>query len=73
MGSISANGGVEEDVSHRVSEGSKVLGTVNGVIRNRGLGMNVKKVLYEKVIVPTDLWIRAVGNERQGEKETECV
>ena len=30
---IAANGGVEADVSQRVSEGSKVLGAVNGVIR----------------------------------------
>ena len=49
-------GGVEADVSHKVSEGSKVLGAVNGVIRKRGLGMNVKKVLYEKVIVPTVMY-----------------
>ena len=64
---ISANGGVEADVSHRVSEGSKVLGAVNGVIRNRGLGMNVKKVLYEKVIVPTVTY----GSELWGMKEEE--
>ena len=32
---IAANGGVEADVSHRVSEGCKVLGAMNGVIRNR--------------------------------------
>ena len=64
---ISANGGVEADVSHRVSEGSKVLGAVNGVIRNRGLGMNVKKVLYEKVIVPTVTY----GSELWGMKEKE--
>ena len=31
----------------------KVLGAMQGVMKCRGLGMNVKKVLYEKVIVPT--------------------
>ena len=42
---IAANGGVEADVCHRVNEGCKVLGALKGVMKNRGLGMNVKKVL----------------------------
>ena len=50
---IAANGGVEADVRHRVNEGYKVLGALKGVVKNRGLGTNVKKVLYEKVVVPT--------------------
>ena len=29
----------------RVNEGCKVLGAWKGVMKNRGLGMNVKKVL----------------------------
>ena len=68
LGSIIAeNGGVEADVSNRVKEGSKVLGAVNGVIKNRGLGMNVKRALYEKVIVPTVMY----GSELWGMKESE--
>ena len=39
-----ANGGVEADVHHRVNEGCKVLGALKGARKNRGLGMNVKKV-----------------------------
>ena len=38
---------------HRVNEGCKVLGVLKGVMKNRGLRMNVKKVLYEKVVVLT--------------------
>ena len=53
---IAANGGVEADVRHRVNEGCKVLGALKGVMKNRGLGMNVKKVLYEKVVVPTVMY-----------------
>ena len=64
---ISANGGVEADVSHRVNEGCKVFGAMNGVIRNRGLEMAVKKTLYEKVIVPTVTY----GSELWGMKERE--
>ena len=29
---------------------------MTGVMKNRGLGMNVKKVLYEKVVVPTVMY-----------------
>ena len=54
LGSIvAANCGIDADVCHRVKEGCKVLGTMKGVMKCRGLGMNVKKVLYEKVNVLT--------------------
>ena len=61
------NGGVEADVRHRVNEGCKVLGALKGVMKNRGLGMNVKKVLFEKVVVPTLMY----GSESWGMKVTE--
>ena len=64
---IAANGGVEADVCHRVNEGSKVLGALKGVWKNRGLETNVKKVLYEKVVVPTVMY----GSELWGMKVTE--
>ena len=67
---IAADGGVEADVRHRVNEGCKVLGAVKGVMKNRGLGMGVKRVLYEKVIVPTvtygsELWGMKVSERRR--------
>ena len=66
---IAANGGVEADVRNRVNEGCKVLGAMKGIIGNRGVNMNVKRVLHERVIVPTvtygsELWGMRV-NERQ--------
>ena len=64
---IAANGGVETDVRHRVNEGCKVLGALKGVMKNRGLGMTVKKVLYEKVVVLTVMY----GSESWGMKVTE--
>ena len=64
---IAADGGVEADVRHRVNEGCKVLGAIKGVMKNRGLGMDVKKVLYEKVIVPTVMY----GSELWGMKVSE--
>ena len=63
---IAANGGVEADVHHRVNAGCKVLGVLKEVMKNRGLGMNVK-VLYEKVVVLTVIY----GSESWGMKVTE--
>ena len=64
---IAANGGVEADVHHKVYEGCKVLGALEGVMKNRGLEINIKKVLYEKVVVPTVMY----GSESWGTKVTE--
>ena len=64
---IAANGGVEADVRHKVSEGYNVLGALKGVMKNRGLGMNVKKVLLEKVVMSTVMY----GSESWGMKVTE--
>ena len=44
-----------------------MLGALKGVMKNRGLGMNVKKVLYEKVAVLTVMY----GSESWGMKVTE--
>ena len=60
---IAANGGVEADVHHRVNEGC----ALEAIIKKRGLGMNAKKVLYEKVVVPTVMY----GSESWGMKVTE--
>ena len=41
LGSVmAANGGVEADIRHRVNEGCKVLGSLKGVMKNKGQGMN---------------------------------
>ena len=64
---VAANGRIDADVCHRVKEGCKTLGALKGVMKSRGLGMNVKKVLYEKVVVPTVMY----GSECWGMKESE--
>ena len=61
---IAANGGVEADVHHRVNEGCKVLGALKGVMKNRGLGMNVEKVVVPTVMYGSESWGMKV-NERQ--------
>ena len=61
---IAANGGVEADVHHRVNEGCKVLGALKGVMKNSRLGINVKKVLYEKGgCADCNVWLRVMGYE----------
>ena len=64
---ITANGGVEADVHHRVNEECKVLNALKGVMKHRGLGMNVKKFLYEKVVMPPVMY----GSKSWGMKVTE--
>ena len=64
---IAANDRAEADVRHKVNEGCNVLGALKGVLKNRGLGMNDKKVLYEKVVVPTVMY----GSESWGMEVTE--
>ena len=61
---IAANGGVEADVRHRVNEGCKVLGALKGVMKNRGLAMNVEKVVVPTVMYGSESWDVKV-NERQ--------
>ena len=59
---------------HRVNEGCKMLGALKGVMKNRGLGMNVKKVLYEKVVVPTVMYgSESMGYESNLETEIKYV
>ena len=53
---------------HRVSEGCKVFGALKGIMKNRALGMNIKKVLYKKVVVLTVMY----GSESWGMKVTEA-
>ena len=50
-----ADGGSERDVVHRMNEGYIAWLALKIVLNNRGLGINVKKCLYEGVIVPTIL------------------
>ena len=54
LGSQAADdGGLKNDVVHGMNEGYKTLGAIKSVLNNRGLRINVKKCLYEGIIVPT--------------------
>ena len=52
---VGKNGGVTEDVKSRVNEGAKVSGAMNRIWKCRSLGINVKRMMYERIVVPTVL------------------
>ena len=70
---IAANDGVEVDVRCRVNEGCKVLGALKGVMKNRRLGMNVKKNLYEKLVVLSVMYGSQSWVIKVTETKTNCV
>ena len=76
---ILANDGVEVDVRHIVNKGCKMLGAFKGVMKNRGLGMNVEKVLYDKVVVSTvmhgsESWgMKVMERQKLNAFETKCL
>ena len=62
---IAADGGSVKDAVHRMNEGYRVWGALKSVLSNRGLGIKVKKCLYEGVIVPTRVVrSRGMGSEK---------
>ena len=76
---MAADGGCERDVVHRMNEGYRALGALTSLLSNRGLGIKVKKYLYEGVIVPTALYGAEAWGMRRSERrivnvlEMECL
>ena len=64
---VRLNGERQSDVVHKMIEGYKTRGALKSVLSNRGLGINVKKCLYEGVIVPTVLYGAKVWGMRSAE------
>ena len=65
---VTADGGCERDVVHRMNEGFRTWGALKSVLSNRGLGIKAKKCLYEGVIVPTALYGAAPWGMRSAER-----
>ena len=65
---VAADGGCERDVVHRLNQEYRAWRALKSELNNRGLGINMKKCLYEGVIVPVALygaeaWVREVLRE----------
>ena len=52
---IGKNEGVVEDVIGRVNEEAKVSGAMNRLCKVRPLGVNAKRMMYERLVVPSAL------------------
>ena len=65
---MTVDGVCEVDVVHRMNEGYKAWGALKSVLSNREVGINVKKCLYERVIVQTVfkcvVWSRGMRYEK---------
>ncbi|XP_076031278.1 uncharacterized protein LOC143019503 [Oratosquilla oratoria] len=68
--SVAGKGGVKVEVECRLREASKCLGGLKSVMRNRHLGMDAKRRLYEGVIVPTALYGAETWNIREEERRS---
>jgi len=64
---FSSDGGVKEDVSMRVGEGMKTFGAMKKMWKSRSLSVDLKRELYERIVVPTVMY----GSESWGMKVEE--
>ena len=65
---MTADGGCERDVVHRMNDGYRAWGALKSVLSSRGLGIKAKKCLYEGVIVPTTLYGAETWGMRSAER-----
>ena len=80
LGSIvSGRGGVFEDVRARVNEGAKAGGAMKSVWKVRSVSMEVKRAMYESILVPTVLYgaecwtMKAEDRRRVNVLEMSCL
>ena len=65
---VTADGGCERDVVHRMNEMYRAWGELKSVLSNKGLEIKAKKCLYEGVIVPTALYGAEAWGMRSAER-----
>ena len=53
---ISATGGIECELKHRVTEARKSAGMLERMWKNRGVSMEVKRRMYDSIVIPTALY-----------------
>ena len=72
---VTADGGCERDVVHRMNEGYIAWGALKSVLSNKGLGIKAKKCLYEEVIVPTAFYgpMRSAERRKVNVLEMKCL
>ena len=66
---VASDGKIEAEVKVRVNEAGKVLGGMRKILKSRSLQMNVKRKLYEGIVVPTALYGAETWNVGTTEKK----
>ena len=66
---VASDGKIEPEVKVRVNEAGKVLGGMRKILKSRSLQMNVKRKLYEGIVVPTALYGAETWNMGTAEKK----
>ena len=66
---VARNGEIEEEVKFRVGEAGKAMGGMKKIWKTRELGMEVKRGLYESVIVPTALYAAETWGMKTADKK----
>ena len=52
---VSADGGMEMELKHRLREESKIIGGLPDLRRNREISFDVKVGMLERIVIPTGL------------------
>ena len=60
------NGGVVEDENGRWNEGAKVSGAMNRIWKVRSLDLNAKRKMYERIVMPSVLYIAETDMRSKG-------
>ena len=76
---VSKDGGMEKELNHRITQARKSAGALGGMWNNRGVSIEVKRRMYESIVVPTVLygsetwtWSRRV-NKKVNVMEMSCL
>ena len=77
--SAGKNGGVVEEEKSRVNEGAQISCTMNRIWKVRSLGIGVKRMMHEKIVVPTVIYgaktwgLNVREKRRLNVKEMKCL
>ena len=76
---ISSDGGMSEEVNHRITEAKKAWGTLKDVWKKRHISQEAKEEMYEEIFEPSllygcELWTLKVRERKKMEAvETNCL
>ena len=66
---VTEEGTVEQEVQARVVEAERAMGGLNKIFKNKEMGMEAKRGLYESIIVPTALYVLETWGPKAEDKK----